>query len=215
MASADYVIVGGGINGLVAAACSARRAARCSARAQRPRRRLPAHRGDHRARLRARRDGDDAGAVPDIARLWRDRQGPGGARLRGRSFAICRPASFGPTARMFCSRATAPQRRDLRGLCARATARPSRREMDRMGADAPFLFSLLGGRLWSRSDGDDDRARGLEARAARARRLVRRGAAAVARIISNRPMPRMRCMRSGRPGACTAASIPRAPIPRR
>ncbi len=54
------------------------------------------------------------------------------------------------------------------------------REMDRMGADAPFLFALLGGQLWSRQMLIDSYARGLEARAARARAVVRRGAAAIA-----------------------------------
>ena len=38
------------------------------------------------------------------------------------------------------------------------------REMDRMGADAPFLFALLGGRLWSQQTATATGARSLEAR---------------------------------------------------
>ena len=34
--------------------------------------------------------------------------------------------------------------------CAKGDGAAFAREMDRMGADAPFLFALLGGRLWSR-----------------------------------------------------------------
>ena len=48
------------------------------------------------------------------------------------------------------------------------------REMDALGSDAPFLFRLLGGALWSPEHGDARGPRGLETRRAKPRRLVRR-----------------------------------------
>src|SRR6202041_2577382 len=36
-------------------------------------------------------------------------------------------------------------------VCASGDGATFAKEMDRMGADAPFLFSLLGGQLWSRA----------------------------------------------------------------
>ena len=66
--------------------------------------------------------------------------------------------------------------------CAEGDGEAFAREMDRMGADAPFLFALLGGTLWSRQTAMLSGARGLEAGPAGARRLVRRGAAPGARL---------------------------------
>ncbi len=49
-------------------------------------------------------------------------------------------------------------------------------DIDSVGANAHFLFSLLGGSLWSRAMLQDRRARSLAARSARPRRILRRGA---------------------------------------
>ena len=98
--------------------------------------------------------------------------------------------------------------------CAKGDGETFAREMDRMGADAPFLFALLGGRLWSRQTAMLIAREAWKRGPRRARGLVRRGAAALRGTIWNRPMRRRRFTRSGRPGACTAASIPRAPIRR-
>ena len=71
------------------------------------------------------------------------------ARARVRAYADCRPACCVPTARICCLRwtaATSP-RSSARGRRRRAL----RRRNGRIGADAPFLFALLGGSLWSRA----------------------------------------------------------------
>ena len=88
-------------------------------------------------------------------------------------------------------------------------------EMDALAADAPFLFALLGGSLWSSGIAKTTRARALAPRPAPswrnglARRSHPRGA------ISKRPTARTRSARCGRPGSCTPASDRKAPIPPR
>src|SRR6185437_1114271 len=80
-------------------------------------------------------------------------------------------------------------------------------EMDSLGADAPFLFSLLGGSLWSWGTARTT-----------LRRAWPRGSAKRSRpraAISRRRTGRTRCARSGRRGCCTRAWGPRAPIRRR
>ena len=96
--------------------CWARRAARFWCSSAGPHRRLPAHRGNHRARLLPRRDGDDAGAVSHLARLsarsgriWRR------AASRSRTATADRRVAAG---RLACA---------VLARTARATSRPSRR----------------------------------------------------------------------------------------
>ena len=143
-----------------------------------------------------------------------------GKDLEARGFACRqhRPADRRASSRRLacvCSRATA-----------RATSRPSRRcapgdgaafarEMDRDGRRRAVPVRAARRPAVVARDGEIDRARGVAARPARARRLVRRGAAAGARTISRRPMRPRRCTRCGRPGGCIAGSIRRAPIPPR
>ena len=88
-------------------------------------------------------------------------------------------------------------------------------EMDALGADAPFLFALLGGSLWSSRNRQDARARGS---GGEARAVLRNGSARRSRprgAISRRPTVRTRSATSGRRGCCTPASDRRAPIRRR
>ena len=97
----------------------------------------------------------------------------------------------------------------------KATARAFAREMDRMGADAPFLFALLGGsavvaRRWRRTLAREAWRRGPRALAAWFGEAL-----APARAYLETTYESERCTRSGRPGGCIAASIRRAPIPRR
>ena len=88
----------------------------------------------------------------------------------------------------------------------------SPREMDQMGADAPFLFALLGGQLWSRAM--------LKTVAREAWRRGPRGLAAwfgealaTGARLSGDDLPIRRAARAlGAVGAALRASIPKAPI---
>ncbi len=148
--AADYVIVGSGINGLTCAALlgkSGQRVLRAGARGGG--RRLHADGGDHRARLPARRDGGDLRAVHHLAGLRQARRRPGAPRPRLRAHADARPACC-------CRTGRASSFRPIAQPTWRASTQVMAGEGDRFAADvdtvareAPLLFGLLGGALWT------------------------------------------------------------------
>ena len=194
--------------------CSARRAARCCVLERNDRdRRLPAHRGDHRAGLHPRRDGDDARPVPHLARLCAI-----GKELEARGFAVahsptCRPACCVPDGshailaqdRGATSRPSRPARQ--------ATARPSPPKWTAWAPTRPFCSRCSAAR--SGRARCPRRSRARPGGAARAGLPAWFGEALGPRAaISKRPTVRRRCRRFGRRGSCTPASIRKAPIPR-
>ena len=198
--------------------CSAARAQGAGAGAQRPHRRLHPHRGDHRAGLRPRRDGDDLRAVHHVAGLCRARRRPRPARPRLRAYARRRPACCCPDGRQ--RRAAHGPRRQCRGLRRAGRRRRRRlraRDVDAIGRRSPVCSSrLLGGALWSRRDAQAAGARGLAARACAAsppssarRSAPARGWLETAYRVRG---DRRRC---SRPGCCIPGSGRRAPIPAR
>jgi phytoene dehydrogenase-like protein len=150
MAGADYVIVGGGVNGLVAAAMLGRK--------------------DHKVLLleRNKRIGGcmrseeitapgfihDVMATTLVLFLTSPAYAALGKDLEARGFAVAQ--SDLPTgvlrpdgSSLLFSRDRARNIAAFEG-CATGDGKTFATEMERMGADAPFLFSLLGGSLWSR-----------------------------------------------------------------
>ena len=159
--------------------CSPARAQQgAGAGAQRPHRRLHPHRGDHRAGLRPRRDGDDLRAVHHLAGLCRAGRRP--RRATGWSSATRprRPACCARTAAHARADAwTAPPTSPRSNALAPATATAMRARCRRASSATPACCSacsaagcgaarrckLLAGEAWRRGP-------------ARAGRLLRRGA---------------------------------------
>ena len=191
MSEPDHIIVGSGINALVCAAMLAGKGAQgAGAGAQRPHRRLHPHRGDHRAGLRPRRDGDDLRAVHHLAGLCRARRRsrPARARVLPHRHADRRAAARRRARRVSAWTAppTSPPSMRLRP----ATATSIARDVGEIERNAGLLFGLLGGGLWSWPTLQAAGRRGLAARAARPRRLPRRGADAGARLARKRATSR-------------------------
>ncbi len=150
MASVDYVIVGGGINGLVAAAMLGKKGRKV----------LLLDRSDRVGGCLRTEEITAPGFIHDVMAttlvlfLTSPAYGALGKDLEARGFAVAQ--SDLPTgvlrpdgSHLLFSRDRA---RNVAAFeaCAKGDGETFGREMDRMGADAPFLFSLLGGQLWSR-----------------------------------------------------------------
>ena len=150
MTAYDYVIVGAGINGLVAAAMLGKK----------ERKVLLLERGDRVGGCLRTQEITAPGFVHDVMAttlvlfLTSPAYGALGKDLEARGFAVAQ--SDLPTgvirpdgSHLLFSRDRA---RNIAAFeaCAPGDGEAFAREMRRMGADAPFLFALLGGRLWSR-----------------------------------------------------------------
>jgi phytoene dehydrogenase-like protein len=150
MASVDYVVVGGGINGLVAAAMLGKKGREV----------LVLERNDRIGGCLRTEEVTAPGFVHDVMAttlvlfLTSPAYAAIGKDLEARGFAVAN--SDLPTgvirpdgSHVLFSRDRA---RNVAAFeaCAKGDGETFAREMDRMGADAPFLFALLGGRLWSR-----------------------------------------------------------------
>jgi phytoene dehydrogenase-like protein len=150
VADVDYVIVGGGINGLVAAAMLGRKGRKV----------LLLERADRVGGCLRTEEITAPGFVHDVMAttlvlfLTSPAFGAIGKDLEARGFKVAH--SDLPTgvlrpdgSHVIFSRDRA---RNVAAFeaCARGDGEAFAREMDRMGADAPFLFGLLGGALWSR-----------------------------------------------------------------
>ena len=215
MAAADYVIVGSGINALVAAAQLGRKGHKV----------LVLERNDRiggcirteeitAPGFYPRRDGDDVRPVHHVAGVRRTRSGTGEARAFFRAFAdadgggaagrAARDPRDGPQDERRRLRATGGRRR--RAFCGRYRQRRRRRAVSLF---APWRLAVVG------RDAQDRRPRSLAARPARPRRILRRGArhrrAAGSKRAFN-PISFARCLR---PGCCIPASVRKAPIPAR
>jgi len=144
---------------------------------------------------------------PPMANLPRSR----GARARIRPFENSRTGVLLPDGR---SQIFAMDRvRNIAAFEALAAGDGARfgADMDRLGADAPFLFGCSAARCGP-GHGQNRRARSLEAPPAAAlpRSSGRRSSSA---RCSNSATVRRCSMRSGRPGCCIQALVPKAPIP--
>ena len=150
MASADYVIVGGGINGLVAAAMLGKKGRKV----------LLLERNDRLGGCLRTEEITAPGFIHDVMAttlvlfLTSPAYGAIGKDLEARGFAfahtdlptgVLRPDG----SHVLFSRDRARNVTTF-DACAKGDGAAFAREMDGMGADAPFLFALLGGRLWSR-----------------------------------------------------------------
>ena len=150
MAGADYVIVGGGINGLVAAAMLGKKGRKV----------LLLERADRLGGCLRTEEITAPGFLHDVMAttlvlfLTSPAYAALGKDLEARGFAAAH--SDYPTgvirpdgSHLLFSRDRA---RNIAAFeaCAPGDGEAFARDMDRMGADAPFLFALLGGRLWSR-----------------------------------------------------------------
>ena len=149
MASVDYVIVGGGVNGLVAAAMLGKKG----------RRALLLERGDRLGGCLRTEEITAPGFVHDVMAttlvlfLASPAYAALGQNLEARGFAVAH--SDLPTgvirpdgSHVLFSRERARNIAAFDTL-AKGDGAAYAAEMERMGADAPFLFSLLGGRLWT------------------------------------------------------------------
>src|SRR5271166_1530719 len=150
MANPDYVIVGGGINGLVAASVLGKNGARV----------LVLDRNERVGGCLCTEEITVPGFLHDVMAttlvlfLTSPAYAAIGKDLEARGFAVAH--SDLPTgvlrpdgSHVLFSRDRA---RNVAAFeaCAKGDGESFAREMERMGADAPFLFSLLGGQLWSR-----------------------------------------------------------------
>ena len=151
MAKADYVIVGGGINGLVAAAMLGKKGRKV----------LLLERNDRVGGCLRTEEITAPGFIHDVMAttlvlfLTSPAYGALGGDLEARGFAVAH--SELPTgvlrpdgSHVLFSR---DRKRNIAAFEALAAGDGATfaAEMDRMGADAPFLFALLGGQLWSRA----------------------------------------------------------------
>lgn len=150
MAGADYVIVGSGINGLVAAAMLGKKGRKV----------LLLERSDRVGGCLRTENITAPGFIHDVMAttlvlfLTSPVYGSIGNDLEARGFKVAH--SKLPTgvlrpdgSRVLFSRDRACNVATFEA-CAKGDGEAFAREMERMGADAPFLFALLGGRLWSR-----------------------------------------------------------------
>jgi phytoene dehydrogenase-like protein len=150
MAGADYVIVGGGVNGLVAAAILGRKGHKV----------LLLERSDRIGGCMRSEEITEPGFIHDVMAttlvlfLTSPAYGALGKDLEARGFAVAH--SDLPTGVLRSDGSSLLFSRDrARNVaafeaCAKGDGETFATEMGRMGADAPFLFSLLGGSLWSR-----------------------------------------------------------------
>jgi phytoene dehydrogenase-like protein len=151
MANPDYVIVGGGINGLVAASVLGKNGAKV----------LVLDRNDRVGGCLRTEEITAPGFLHDVMAttlvlfLASPAYGAIGKDLEARGFAVAN--SDLPTGVLRPDGSHVLFSRDRKrnvatfDACAPGDGATFAREMNGMGADAPFLFSLLGGRLWSRS----------------------------------------------------------------
>ena len=151
MAGPDYVIVGGGINGLVAASVLGKNGNRV----------LILDRNDRVGGCLRTDEITAPGFLHDVMAttlvllLTSPAYGAIGKDLEARGFAVAH--SDLPTGVLRPDGSHVLFSRDRKrniatfDACTPGDGAAFAREMDGMGADAPFLFSLLGGRLWSRS----------------------------------------------------------------
>ena len=150
MASADYVIVGGGINGLVAASILGKKGRKV----------MLLERSDRLGGCLRTEEITAPGFIHDVMAmtlvlfLTSPAYGAIGKDLEARGFKVAH--SDLPTgvirpdgSHVLFSRDRARNVATFEA-CAKGDGATFAQEMDRMGADAPFLFALLGGRLWSR-----------------------------------------------------------------
>jgi phytoene dehydrogenase-like protein len=150
VASADYVIVGAGINGLVAAAMLGKKGRKV----------LVLERSDCVGGCLRTEEITAPGFVHDVMAttlvlfLTSPAYGAVGKDLEARGFRVAH--SDLPTgvlrhdgSHLLFSRDRA---RNVAAFeaCAKGDGEAFAKDMERMGADAPFLFALLGGQLWSR-----------------------------------------------------------------
>ena len=150
MASVDYIVVGGGVNGLVAAAMFGKKGRKV----------LVLERNDRIGGCLRTEEITAPGFVHDVMAttlvlfLTSPAYAAIGKDLEARGFAVAH--SDLPTgvirpdgSHVLFSRDRA---RNVAAFeaCAKGDGATFAHEMDRMGADAPFLFALLGGQLWSR-----------------------------------------------------------------
>lgn len=150
MGGADYVIVGGGINGLVAASMLGKKGRKV----------LLLERNERVGGCLRTEEITAPGFVHDVMAttlvlfLTSPAYGAIGKDLEARGFkaahsdlptGVIRPDG----SHVLFSRDRARNVATFEA-CAKGDGAVFAREMDRMGADAPFLFSLLGGQLWSR-----------------------------------------------------------------
>jgi phytoene dehydrogenase-like protein len=150
MAGADYVIVGGGVNGLVAAAMLGKKGQKV----------LLLERNDRVGGCMRSEEITAPGFIHDVMAttlvlfLTSPAYAALGKDLEARGFAVAhsdlptgviRPDG---TSLLFSRDRT----RNITAFeaCSAGDGKTFASEMERMGADAPFLFSLLGGSLWSR-----------------------------------------------------------------
>jgi phytoene dehydrogenase-like protein len=150
MGNPDYVIVGGGINGMVAAAMLGKKGRRV----------LLLERNARVGGCLRTEEITAPGFLHDVMAttlvlfLTSPAYGAIGKELEARGFAVAH--SDLPTGVLRPDGSHVLFSRDRRRnvatfeACAPGDGAAFAREMERMGADAPFVFSLLGGQLWSR-----------------------------------------------------------------
>lgn len=150
MASVDYVVVGGGINGMVAAAMLGKKGRKV----------LVLDRNDRLGGCLRSEEITAPGFIHDVMAttlvlfLTSPAYGAIGKDLEARGFAVAH--SDLPTGVIRPDGSHVLFSRDRAGnvaafeACAKGDGETFSSEMNRMGADAPFLFALLGGQLWSR-----------------------------------------------------------------
>ena len=150
MASADYVIVGGGINGLVAASILGKKGRKV----------MLLERSDRLGGCLRTEEITAPGFIHDVMAmtlvlfLTSPAYGAIGKDLEARGFKVAHSDLPTGVIRPDGSHVLFSRDRDRNvatfEACAKGDGATFAQEMDRMGADAPFLFALLGGRLWSR-----------------------------------------------------------------
>src|SRR3984957_17788446 len=153
MPDCDYLIVGAGINGLVAASILGKKGRKV----------IVLERNDRVGGCLRSEEITAPGFIHDVMAttlvlfLTSPAYGAFGKDLEARGFAVAH--SDLPTgvlrpdgSHLLFSRDRA---RNVAAFdaCAKGDGATFSKEMDRMGADAPFLFALLGGQLWSRGTG--------------------------------------------------------------
>jgi phytoene dehydrogenase-like protein len=151
MADPDYVIVGGGINGLVAASVLGKNGNRV----------LVLDRNDRIGGCLRTEEITAPGFLHDVLAttlvlfLTSPAYGAIGKDLEARGFAVAHSDLPTGVLRPDGSHVLFSQdrKRNIAAFdaCAPGDGATFAEEMEAMGADAPFLFSLLGGQLWSRS----------------------------------------------------------------
>jgi phytoene dehydrogenase-like protein len=150
MASVDYVIVGGGINGLVAASMLGKKGRKV----------LLLERSDRVGGCLRTEEITAPGFVHDVMAttlvlfLTSPAYGAIGKDLEARGFKVANSDLPTGVLRPDGSHVLFSRNRDRNvatfEACAKGDGETFAQEMNRVGADAPFLFALLGGRLWSR-----------------------------------------------------------------